>query len=455
MASTIDSVPRRRSVLWNAEHRLTTIALLLVVTLVAFESMGVATAMPTLVADLHGRSLYSWPFTIFLVASVVATVLSGRIGDHRGPAPALLAGPLLFAAGLVVAGTASGMRMLLLGRALQGFGSGLLLVSVSLLIALTFTDHERPVIYAANAAAWVLPAVIGPSVAGVVTVGVGWRWVFLGLVPFVAVGVLMLVVVVRRLPAHEPATGGRRASVPQAMVAALGVAVLTWAAQHQSLVALGYGTVGLIALGYALRTLLPSGTLTSRPGLPTVIASRALIAGAYAGMEAYLPLTMSAVHGYSPALAGLPLTITALGWSAASAAQGRYLGWSREASLRTGFWLVAVGLIGFGLVSQPWFPGWIAFVACAVGGAGMGIAMPAISVLLLRYSPEGERGFNTSAMQLADWVGSALLIGLGGVLLGAVGSVLDPSPAMALLTVALVALAMVGVRLTGRWPSKV
>jgi MFS family permease len=243
--------------------------------------------------------------------------------------------------------------------------------------------------------------------------------------------------------------------VIQAIIAALGVAALTWAAQHQSLVALVYGTAGLIALGYALRTLLPTGTLSSRPGLPTVVASRALIAGAYAGMEAYLPLTMSAVHGYSPALAGLPLTITALGWSAASAAQGRFLNWSREASLRTGFWLVAAGLVCFGLVSQPWFPAWPAFVACAVGGAGMGIAMPAISVLLLRFSPEGERGFNTSAMQLADWVGSALLIGLGGVLLGVVGSVLDPSPAMALLTVALVALALLGVRLTGRWPSKV
>ncbi|MEU0536336.1 MFS transporter [Amycolatopsis tolypomycina] len=455
MASTIDSAPRRRSVLWSAEHRLTTVALLLVVTLVAFESMGVATAMPTLVADLDGASLYSWPFTTFLISSVVATVLSGRIGDRRGPAPALLAGPALFAVGLVVAGTASEMPVFLLGRALQGFGSGLLLVSVSLLIALTFTDHERPVIYAANAAAWVLPAVIGPPVAGVLTVSVGWRWVFLGLVPLVAVGVVMLVVVVRRLPAHAPATDGRQASVSKAIIAALGVAALTWAAQHQSFLALSYGTVGLIALGYALRTLLPAGTLTARPGLPTVIASRALIAGAYAGMEAYLPLTMSAVHGYSPALAGLPLTITALGWSAASAAQGRFLDWSREASLRTGFWLVAAGLVGFGLVSQPWFPGWVAFVACAVGGAGMGIAMPAISVLLFRYSPEGERGFNTSALQLADWVGSALLIGLGGVLLGVVGSVLDPSPAMALLTVALVALAMVGVRLTGRWPSKV
>ncbi|VVJ19860.1 Uncharacterized MFS-type transporter [Amycolatopsis camponoti] len=455
MASTLDSTPRRRSVLWTAEHRLTTIALLLVVTLVAFENMGVATAMPTLVADLHGLSLYSWPFTIFLISSVVATVLSGRIGDRRGPAPALLAGPVLFAVGLVFAGTASGMPTFLFGRALQGFGSGLLLVSVSLLIALTFTDQERPVIYAANAAAWVLPAVIGPSLAGVVTASIGWRWVFLGLVPLVVIGAAMLVVVIRRLPAHMPFAGGHRAGVVKAIVAALGVAALTWAAQHQSLLALVYGAAGLVALGWALRTLLPTGTLSSRPGLPTVIASRALIAGAYAGMEAYLPLTMSAVHGYSPALAGLPLTITALGWSAASAAQGRFLNWSREASLRTGFWLVAAGLVCFGLVSQPWFPAWTAFVACAVGGAGMGIAMPAISVLLLRYSPEGERGFNTSAMQLADWVGSALLIGLGGVLLGLVGSVLDPSPAMALLTVALVALALLGVRLTGRWPSKV
>lgn len=377
------------------------------VTLVAFESMGVATSMPTLVAELHGLALYSWPFTTFLIASVVATVLSGRMGDRRGPAPALLAGPALFAAGLVVAGTTTSMPMLLAGRALPGLGSGFLLVAVSLLIALTFTDRERPVIYAANAAAWVLPAVIGPSVAGLITVGIGWRWMFLGLLPLVAIGVALLVVVVRGLPDHVPAAEVRRAGVIPAVVAALGVAALTWAAQHPSPLALVYGTAGLVALGLALRRLLPTGTLTFRPGLPTVVASRALLSGAYAGMEAYLPLTMSAVHGYGPALAGLPLTVTALGWSAASGLQGRFLDWSREATLRIGFALVAVALVGFGFVAQPWCPAWLAFVICAIGGAGMGIAMPAVSVLLLRYSPAGERGFNTSAMQLADWVGSA------------------------------------------------
>jgi MFS family permease len=452
MTDTIAApAPKQRSVLWSPEHRVTTIGLLLVVTLVAFENMGVATAMPTMVAELNGQSLYSWPFTAFLVPSVVATVLAGRISDRRGPAFGLLAGPGLFLCGLVVAGTAGNMAALLAGRVLQGFGSGLLLVAVSLLIALTYTDRERPVIYAANAAAWVLPAVIGPFVAGILTESVGWRWVFLGLIPLVFLGFALLVLVVRRLPAHVRGEPGRRSGVFAAVAAALGIAALTWAAQHPSALAIGYGLAGLLTLGFALRKLLPAGTLTARPGLPTVIASRALISGAYGGMEAYLPLTMSAVHGYSPALAGLPLTITALGWSTASAVQGRFLDWSREASLRLGFALVAIGLVIFAFVSQPWFPGWAAFAACAIGGSGMGIAMPAISVLLLRFSPERERGFNTSAMQLGDWVGSALTVGLGGVLLAALASAAHPAPAVAVLAVAMIALAAVGVFVTRRW----
>jgi len=451
MTDTIAASAPKRSVLWSPEHRVTTIGLLLVITLVAFESMGVATAMPTMVAELNGQNLYSWPFTAFLVPSVVATVLAGRIGDRRGPAFGLLAGPGLFLGGLVVAGTAGNMAVLLAGRVLQGFGSGLLLVAVSLLIAVTFTDRERPVIYAANAAAWVLPAVIGPFVAGILTESVGWRWVFLGLILLVFAGYALLVLVVRRLPAHVPGEQGRRAGVFVAVTAAAGIAALTWAAQHPSGPAIAYGLAGLAALGFALRKLLPAGTLRARPGLPTVILSRALISGAYAGMEAYLPLTMSAVHGYSPALAGLPLTITALGWSTGSAVQGRFLDWSREASLRFGFVLVAAGLTLFVFVSQPWFPGWAAFAACAVGGAGMGIAMPAISVLLLRFSPERERGFNTSAMQLGDWVGSALTVGFGGVLLVALASAAHPAPAVAVLSAAMVGLALLGVFITRRW----
>lgn len=440
---------RRRGVLWTPEHRTTTAGLLLVVTLLAFEYMAVATAMPTMVADLGGGSLYSWPFTAFLVASVAATVLSGRFCDRRGPAGPLLAGPGVFLTGLLVAGFAPSMGVLLLGRVLQGIGTGTLLVATSLLIALVFTDEERPVIYAANAAAWVLPAVVGPAIAGLLTETVGWRWVFLGLAPFVLVGVALLVPVVRRLPAHVPGTA-RVASVPAAVSVALGVAALTWAAQHPSPLALAYGVAGLAVVVVALRRLLPVGTLRGGRGLPTVVASRALLAGAFAGMEAYLPLTMSQVHGLSPALSGLPLTVIAVSWSAASAIQGRHPEWRRETLLAAGFLLVAVGLVLFAVVAMPWSPVWVAFVAAAVGGSGMGIGLPSISVLLLRFSPVAERGFNTSAMQLGDWVTSALTIGFGGVLLGLLASTRQPGGAVLVLSVVLAAVAGLGAVLAGR-----
>lgn len=444
---------RGRGVLWTPAHRTTTVASLLVVTLVAFENMGVATAMPTLVPALGGQALYSWPFTTFLVASVVATVLAGRMCDRRGPPLALVAGPVIFLAGLVLCGSARNMAMLLGGRLLQGLGSGTVLVAVALLIALVYTDRERPVMYAANAAAWVLPAVLGPSVAGLVTERFGWRWVFLGLVPLALLGLLLLVPVARRLGPPEPAEGQRRAGAPAALAAAVGVAALTWAAQHPSPLAIVYGAGGLTALGGALRTLLPPGTVRARPGLPTVVAARALLGGAFAGMEAYLPLTMTEVHGYHPAMAGLPLTVNALGWSAASVVQGRYPDWSRETALRLGFGLVVVALVLFAFVSEPWFPGWVAFLAGAIGGAGMGTAYPSITVLLFRYSPVVERGFNTSAMQLGDWIGSALMVGLGGVLLGLLASARAPSNAVVVLATVLAGLALLGAFVTRRWPT--
>ncbi|PXY27015.1 MFS transporter [Prauserella muralis] len=449
MAQTVEP---RRGVLWTPEHRTTTAGLLLVITLIAFENLGVATAMPTMVADLGGGALYSWPFTAFLVASVVATVLSGRICDRRGPVPSLLAGPALFLAGLLVAGLAQDMALLLAGRFLQGLGTGTLLVATQLLVAAVYTDRERPVLYAATAAAWVLPAVVGPSIAGLVTEHLGWRWVFLGLVPLVPVGVAMLAPVLRGLAGRPQGRPEVSASVPAAVAAAIGVAVLTWAAQHPSPLALGYGVAGLAALALALRRLLPPGTVTARPGVPAVVACRALLAGTFAALEAYLPLTMTAVHGYGPAQAGLPLTVTALSWSAASAVQGRHPDWRRETLVRAGFVLVGAALLLFAVVSQPWSPGWPAFVAAAVGGAGMGVAFPSLSVLLLRHSPEAERGFNTAALQLGDWVTSALAIGFGGVLLGVLASASRPGPAVAVLALTFAGVAVLGALAAGRRP---
>src|SRR5699024_7231486 len=130
------------------------------------------------------------------------------------------------------------------------------------------------------------------------------------------------------------------------------------------------------------------------------------------------------------------LTVSALGWSAASALQGRFPDWSRERLLRIGFVLVTVGLVLFGVVAQDWAPGWLVFGTAMIAGAGMGIAFPSITLLLMRLSPVAERGFNTSAAQIGDTTAQALVIGLGGVLLGTLASTAAPSAAISTLAVA-------------------
>ena len=73
--------------IWDVGHRRTTIGLLTLVTLIAFEAMAVGTAMPSAVDELDGVAWYAWPFSAFLVTSVVGMVVGGDVGDRRSPRP--------------------------------------------------------------------------------------------------------------------------------------------------------------------------------------------------------------------------------------------------------------------------------------------------------------------------------------------------------------------------------
>ena len=210
-----------RAELFGPERRATTVGLVLLISLVAFEAMGVGTAMPALVADLGAVTLYSWPFVTFLAASVLATVVGGRWSDRAGPRPPLLVGPLLFGAGLLVAGTATTVPQLLVGRMLQGLGAGALSVLPrSCLIAAVYPERVRPAVFGLISSAWVLPSLLGPPVAGLVTESLSWHWVFLGLVPLVAVALALVAPAVRRLgrpgevPAARRGTAAARSASP-------------------------------------------------------------------------------------------------------------------------------------------------------------------------------------------------------------------------------------------------
>ncbi|MEV6718881.1 MFS transporter [Lentzea sp. NPDC051208] len=432
-------VPSR---LWSPERRWPTTGILLLVTLVAFEVMGVGTAMPTMVRELKGEALYAWPFLANLAASVMATVFSGRLSDRRGPKPAILIGVVLFLAGLVVAGIAENMAVLLAGRVLQGFGVGFLIVAIYVLIALVYPEDDRPAVFGALSAAWVVPSMVGPAVAGWATEHLTWRLVFVGIVPLVLIGSVLLVPVLKKLPPHAD-TPPQRKYLPVAAVAVgLGVAGLSWSLQHRTWWML---VVALLLLAPALRILLPKGTLLARRGLPVTILARGLLAGTFFAVEGFIPLTLTVVHGYSPLEAGIPLTLSALGWASASMWASRHPEIERHTLVRAGFLLSATGIAAVTLIAPTWGPAHLTLVFWAVAGAGMGVATSSVGVLMMAASPEADRGFNSAALQISDMLFSGAMIGLGGVLVVATA----PTAGVVVLNLSMAALAVLGAILTG------
>lgn len=438
-----------RAELFSPARRATTIGIVLLISIVAFEAMGVGTAMPAVVADLGAVSLYAWPFVAFMATSVFGTVLVGRWSDRAGPRAPLVATPLVFMAGLAVAGTATTFGQLLAGRALQGLGAGGLAVAVYVLIAVVYPERARPAVFALTSSAWVLPTLIGPPVSGLVTEAASWHWVFLGLIPLVLVATALVVPAVRALgaPADGAARPARRWVVPAAFGAAAGVSALSWAGQNTGATAAVVAVVALLVLVPSLARLLPRGVVAVRRGISSIVLSRGMLAGSFFAANSYLPLMLHDIHGWPLTAAGLPLIAGSLGWSSASAWQGRRPELSRSALLRVGFALVAIGTAGLVLVAPEWGPAWLALPAWAIAGAGMGIGFSAISFLVLQQSGPGDVGFNTSASQIADQLGTALLIGAGGALLGLLGA---PPVALAVLLMALVAIALAGMVVAGR-----
>lgn len=404
----------------DGEHRRLTVGIVATIAFVAFEAMAVATAMPRAVQDLDGLPMYAWAFTGFFTASLFAMVLSGEICDRRGPWLPLLAGAASFTAGLLVAGSAQAMWPFVAGRATQGLGAGLVIVALYVVIARAYDEELRPRIFAAVSAAWVVPSIVGPLVAGTLADHLTWRLVFLGLVPLVLLPVVLALPQVRAYDGPPPEGPTlRRGRLRLGTAAAAGIGLLQAAGLQRDLSAVAWAAGAMVLLVPSVPRLLPAGTLRLRRGLPTVIAMRGILAGAFFGAEAFLPLMLVDQRGLSATLAGVALSGGALGWFAGAWYQGRpRMAVPRYLLLRIGCGIVAVGVGAAGLVLVPVVPAFVAAVAWTFGAVGMGVSFASISVLMFRLSPVSDHGANSAALQLCDALFSIVFVGLAGVIFG-------------------------------------
>jgi len=418
------SGPGRQQGLWAPDRRALTAGLVLTITFVASEALAVVTVMPVVARDLGGLRLYGWVFSGFMLGSVIGIVLAGREADRRGPAVPFAAGVVLFSAGLAIAGTAASMGILVAGRVLQGIGAGAVPAVAYASIGRSFAGALRARMMAVLSTAWVAPGLAGPAISAEVARLFGWRWVFLGLLPLVVVtGSIALPALIRLGP--PAAVKAQEQRLIDGLRTAAGTALilggLTLAAGSGAILAgLGLLAAGGLAGLPALRRLVPPGTLRVRPGLPATIACRALLTFAFFGADAYVTLTITAIKHRTPVVAGLAVTGATLAWTAGAWIQARLSeSWEGRRLVRTGMVIILAGIAGMVLVLQPGVPVAAGIAAWTVAGLGMGLAYAPISLMMLKQAPPGQEGRTSASLNLADVLGTAIGIGVGGAAVAA------------------------------------
>jgi MFS family permease len=425
------SAPETAGIL-HRHYLLVTAGACALVFLAAFESLAVTTIMPVVSRELDGAGLYALAFAGPLATGVIGMVAAGNWSDRRGPVGPLYASVAMFVLGLLIAGTAGSMAVLVAGRLVQGLGGGAMTVALYVVVARVYPPALHPKIFAAFSAAWVIPSLVGPFAAGIVAQAASWHWVFLGVVGLVVPALLMIVPALRGLHGRPANADGQKAPANTkrwsygrlgwAALAAVAVLGLNLSAQVPvagSALAAAAVVVALVAV----RPLVPRGTLLARRGLPSVILARGLVSAAFFGAEVYLPYLLVERYAYSPTFAGLTLTFGAIAWAGASGVQGR-LGarLNHRLAIMIG---TAMVLVAVALALATALLGWPAAVAIAgwiLAGGGMGLMYPRLSVMTLAMSTPDTEGFNSSAMSISDSLGGALSLATTGIVFTALSA---------------------------------
>ncbi|HVM09497.1 MAG TPA: MFS transporter [Acidimicrobiales bacterium] len=407
---------------WSAERRGLSLGLVLTITMLAFENLGVSTAMPVVARDLDGVNLYGWTFTAALLGSLVGIALAGGRVDRDGPGRAFVGGLLLFTAGIVVAGLAPTMKILVAARFVQGLGVGAVPAVVYASIGRAFEERARARMFALLSTAWVVPGLIGPAVSGAVAESIGWRWVFFGVLPLVPVNAALTAPALLRLgpPPSESVPERDRRTVPFAMLLALAAAFVVGGLNNGTLLGAPFVIVGIVAAVQPLRRLLPPGTVRAAPGIPAAVATRGMTTLAFFTAQAFLPLTLTELRDQPATFAGIALTVSTLTWTAGAWLQDkRGHVWGRRTLVVAGLGVLVAGIASTLLLVFDEVPVGLAVVTWAVAGLGMGMVYSGLSLIVLAEAAVGEEGRASSSLQLAEQICIAMGTGLAGAAVAA------------------------------------
>jgi len=432
---------RTAGVGFRSQRGPTLISIMLSMSLVAIDSTIIATAVPSVVADLGGFGQFPWLFSVYLLAQAVSVPIYGKIADLFGRKPVMLFGIGLFLTGSILCSAAWSMLALIIFRALQGLGAGAIQPMSMTIAGDIYTLEERGRIQGYLASVWAISAVVGPTLGGVFSQYLTWRWIFFVNIPLCVIAAWALIRNFREQVIRKP----HRIDYAGSALLALGCSLLILGLLEdgQAWPWISAPGIGVLIAGLALMALfVRMQRQAAEPVLPSWLLRRRVLIAAnltavgvgavLIGLTSYMPTYTQRVLGTTPLVAGFALATLTVGWPITSSLSSKlYLSAGFRLTALTGSVVAALGsalTIGLGTRSSVLLVG----VCCFVVGAGLGLV--AAPVLIAAQNTVGwdERGVVTAANMFSRSIGSAIGVAFFGAIANASFDSASPSvPALA------------------------
>lgn len=430
-----------------AQRRLTLTALAVVVLLSALDQTIVATAMPRIIEDLRGLSMYAWVTSAYLLASTVSVPIYGKLSDQYGRKPMLLLGMGLFLAGSVLCGLSgefgdlpilgSGMMQLVVFRAVQGLGAGALMTVSFAVMADMYPPRERGRLFGVFGSMFGLASVLGPFIGGFLTDHAtltlaghqiaGWRWVFYVNLPL---GLLALFLILFKMPRLHRGGGGRVDYLGALLVVVSAGALLlalTFGGARQQWDApdiIGLFVLSAVALAAFIRVqgqvsnpIIPL-PLFQRPALAPAALASFVMSMAFLGVVMFMPLYMQVVQGMSATRSGVAMLPLMLSLIISSMLAGRLV--SRTGRYKPimigGALLLLAGVYSLTSIGPETSSQSLAW-RLLITGLGLGPAQTLFSLVIQNAAPARDVGVATSIGQFSRQMGSTVGVALFGTFL--------------------------------------
>lgn len=392
----------------------------------AIEATIVATAMPSIVADLEHFSLYSWVFSAYLLSSSATVLLFGKLADIYGRKPIYTIGMIVFLIGSIFAASTNSMVMLIVARFIQGIGAGAIMPIATTIVGDIYSKEERAKVQGYLSSVWGISAIIGPLIGAFFVDFLSWRYVFWMNIPLGLVSMIGIMVYLKEDFKREK----QSIDVVGTLSMVIGISTLMYLLVETGVSIhwnsfLFYGLVFVVILSMLLflqqskqqETSIIPLEIWSYPMIKVANIATLLTGMIIVAVSSYLPTFVQGVMGQSALIAGFTLTTMSIGWPLAATIGGRLLfviGY-RLTSIIGGLFLIAGSVLFLFLPTMKSIV--LASSASFLIGIGMGLTSTAFIVAIQTTVPWTERGSATASNTFMRSIGSAIGVALlGGIL---------------------------------------